>query len=292
MLHGIIAPTRGRRGGCVILVFVALNAWCAVVVGMSAVALGLFLRAWLADPGMGWWRPLAFCTGLALAVATVASPLDAWGADGLLAAHVAQHLALGDLAAPLLLLGLPPAWQRWLRSGLLRLGRSRSGWARLATAALSPIGALVLWTTAAYVWLAPPVHLWATPAGFVHLVDHLSFLALGLVFWLGAFDPRPTRDIRAALRAGGLPWWGRHVYAMASRLTMMPLAIGIWLASASSYHDPGRPWTFSVSPADDQELAASVKIGFEMLLFSLAIVLAFIFLSVSEGRQRSQGEEA
>ena len=271
----------------------ALSAWCAVVVGLSAVALGLFVRAWIAEPAsMGWWRPVAFASGLALAVATVASPLDVWGRDGLLAAHVAQHLALGDLAAPLLLLGLPPAWRRWLSGKLSRLERGRSRGARLATAALSPIGALVLWTAAAYLWLAPPVHLSAAPAGLVHLVDHLSFLAFGFVFWLVAFDPRPTRDVRAALRTGGLPWWGRHVYAMASRLAMMPLAIGIWLASASSYHDLGRPWTFGVSPADDQELAASVKIGFEMLLFGLAIVLAFIFLSVSEGRQRSRGREA
>lgn len=245
-----------------------------------------------------WWGLLGLLAGWMLTVGVVTSRLDGLGEDGSLSAHVAQHVVLGDLAAPLLLLGVSPALGAALDRGYARLTRWDHPLARITTLGLSPIGAALIWAGMTYVWLVPSLHRLAIPAGPVHVLDHGSFLVFGLLVWLAAFDfrrvaPVDTWDtLVAAVRTGDLPWWGRHVYAMASRLAMMPLAIGIWLASASTYHDLERPWTFGISPADDQELAASVKIGFEMLLFGLAIVLAFIFLSVSEGRQRSQGREA
>jgi Cytochrome c oxidase caa3 assembly factor (Caa3_CtaG) len=66
-----------------------------------------------ASPG-GRPGALAFFSGLAIAAGTVASPLDSLGEDDLVTAHVAQHIALGDFAAPLLLLGLPPPARRRL----------------------------------------------------------------------------------------------------------------------------------------------------------------------------------
>lgn len=244
-------------------------------------------RLRLAFAGWGWGRRVAFLAGTAIGLGSIFSPLEGWGKDGLLGAHVAQHLALGDGAAPLLLLGLPPAVTRSLARRLTSIAVSPARSARLLTAVLSPVGALVVWALATYFWLLPPIHRLATPAGPVHLLDHLSFVVFGLVIWLGAFDPRPTKDrISAALRLGGLPWWGRHIYAMAARLAMLPPAIAIWVASPAYYHATTRSWSFSVTQLKDQELGASIMIGFEMLLFALAVALAFVFLSITEGRAR------
>ncbi|MGH2804898.1 MAG: cytochrome c oxidase assembly protein [Thermoleophilaceae bacterium] len=267
-----------------------MDPWSASFLALVALTLAFWLRA--ASRGRFSWsalsRALAFLIGLAIAAAAVASPLDQLGEDDLLTAHLAQHIALGDFAAPLILLGLPASARRWLGASLAGLARSPARWARLATAALSPLGAFAIWAVVTYLWFVPALHRLAVPAGAVHLLDHLSFLAFGLLIWLGAFDPRPTRDLRTGLRLGGIPWWGRHGYAMVSRLAMLPPAFAVWLSSVSSYHDLSQPWSFGISRAEDQEAAASVMIGFEMLLFAFAICLLFIFVSVSEGRARAR----
>lgn len=268
-----------------------MDGWSAFFLALVALALALWLRAAILERFAGWelWRAVAFLSGLAIAAGAVASPLDALGEDDLLTAHLAQHIALGDFAAPLILLGLPPPARRRLADSLASLARKPARWARLATVALSPLGAFAIWAVVTYLWFVPALHILAVPAGAVHLLDHLSFLAFGLLIWLGAFDPRPTRDLRTGLRFGGIPWWGRHGYAMVSRLAMLPPAFVVWLSSVSSYHALDEPWPFGLARSEDQELAASVMIGFEMILFGFAIVLLFIFVSVSEGRARARG---
>lgn len=239
----------------------------------------------------GWsgWRATAFAAGLLLALAAVASPLDRLGADGLLTAHVAQHIVLGDLAAPLLVLGLPEPARRTLRRWLGRLAERGRGSSLVAARLLSPAGALLLWALATYVWFLPPLHRAAVPSGALHVLDHLSFLGFGLLIWLGAFDPRPTVSPRRGLFRGGLPWWARHIYAMSSRLAMLPPAIAVWLASPSTYRATRGPLPAGYTPTGDRVGAASLIVGFEMLLFALAVVLAFIFLSITTGRERERG---
>ncbi len=231
-------------------------------------------------------RSVCFLLGAGLAVAAVLSPLERLGEQGLVTAHVTQHIVLGDVAAPLLLLGLPAAARGWLRTRLLALGRAERGPRAVLARALSPVGALVIWALATYAWFVPPLHRLAVPTGPVHVLDHLSFLGFGLLVWLIPFDPRPQTSLREGLRRGGLPWWGRHIYAMTSRLAMLFPPIAVWLASGASYHPAGVELPFGYSYAADQARAAQVIVGFEMLLFGLAFVLAFIFLAIAEGRER------
>ena len=137
-------------------------------------------------------------------------------------------------------------------------------------------------------WFVPEVHRAATPPGPAHLVDQLSFLTFGLLIWLIAFDPRPAQRGALGVRHGGLPWWARHIYAMTARLAMVPPAIILWVTQVESYHVPVENWRFSWTPSYDQETAAAIMIGFEMLLFSLAIVLAFIFIILREPHDGSE----
>jgi hypothetical protein len=73
---------------------------------------------------------------------------------------------------------------------------------------------------------------------------------------------------------------------MAMRFVITPAAFIVWFASASAYHASDRPWPFAQTPAEDQVGAGTMLLGFEMVLFSLAVVLAFVFIQVSEGRRR------
>lgn len=265
-----------------------LDAWVLATCGLLALVvlwwLTTGLRHRFAD--WRWWQVAAFLAGCAAVAATLLTPLESLGRDDLLTAHVGQHVVLGDAAAPLLLLGLPPQARSWLRRRLARVRTDRRSASRLLHWALSPLGALVLWALAAYAWYAPPLHRTAVPGGPVHVIDHLSFLGFGMLVWLAAFDPREPRPLRPALRDGGLPWWARHGYAMGSRAALLPAAAVLWLAPG--YHDGQPPPGYS--RAGDQASAASLLVGFEMLLFAFAFVLAFIFLAIAEGqRQKEEG---
>lgn len=250
------------------------------------VTVALWARA-VARGGLGSypaWRAAAFAAGIAAVGVTVLSPLDDWGRRDLVLAQIAQHIVLGDVSAPLLLLGLPTLARRRLRELLERSRTSALG--RLVGGVFTPVGAVVVWAGVTYVWFVPAVHIRSVPAGPVHLLDHASFLLLGLLVWLPAFDPRPARAGGAALASGGLPWWGRHLYAMIARVAMLPPAFALWLGSPESWHRQEQ-LPFGFSPKRDQVAAASTMVGFEMILFALAIVLGFIFLSVSEGHRRT-----
>lgn len=236
-----------------------------------------------------WWQILSFAAGWAAVGAALLSPLESLGRDDLVSAHVGQHLILGDVAAPLLMLGLPPRPRRWLRRRFASLRRDCRRHARLLTWAFSPVGALVIWTLATYAWYTPALHRLAVPSGPVHAADHISFVAFGMLIWLAAFDPREPSTWRDGIRDGGLPWWARHGYAMGARIVLLPPALILWFVPG--YHiAQQRPMGYS--RAADQANAAGIMIGFEMLLFALAFVLAFIFLAIAEGRRQDAEQSA
>ena len=235
-----------------------------------------------------------FLLGWLLALGAVLTPVDARGEEGSLTAHVVQHVILGDLAAPLLLIGLPPALGVLLGKWYDRAIRGDGRRARGVELALSPAGALVLWAAATYVWLAPPVHRLAIPDAVAHFLDHWSFLLFGLLVWLPAFDFRHgvrVRDwetLKVTLTTCDLPWWARHVYAMVSRLALLPAVALLWLAPTGAYYLTAAAPPGASTQKQDQVRAASLMLGFEIVLSALAVVLAFVWVSVSEGRARDR----
>lgn len=245
--------------------------------------------------GWHWWGAPAFLLGWLLGVVAVLSLLDELADGGSLSAHIAQHIVLGDIVAPLILIGLAPQLRDPLRRAYARVASSRTRGSRMLVLTLSPAGAVVLWALVTYLWLIPPIHRLTVPDGPGQLLDHVSFLFMGLIVWVAAFDFRsgvPVIDwetLKASAVTCDLPWWARHIYAMVTRLAMLPAVAAIWLMSSSAYFLPGQMPPGGQTRRDDQVQAASMMLGFEILLSGLAVVLAFIFVSVSEGRARRQG---
>jgi len=212
------------------------------------------------------------------------------GEKGSLTAHAVQHVLLGDLAAPFLLLGLPPGARRAVSRTLERAAQRDTSAARALTGEVSPLGALISWAVATYVWLFPPLHRLAVPDGLVHALDHVSFLAFGLLIWLGAF----ARVRRATGKGGASPRrpslvgtaYLRHVHQAGDA----PARDRDLARKRHRLHPAGASPPGGISLAGDRERAASVMIGFEMLLAVLAVVLAFVFVSVYEGRQRETAQ--
>jgi len=226
--------------------------------------------------GFNRWRAGLLVLGSAVLVAVVAGPLDRAGRDGLLTAHIVQHILLADLAAPLLVLSVPPRVRRRMLANPVGrlLGR--------------PFLVLAVWAGLIYLWFVPSLHRQAMPGGAAHVADQAALLAAGLLLWAIVFDARAARPLGTALRTGGLPWWARHLYAMGSRTLLIPAAAVLWLSPTTRYHLPGG-WGFGMSRTEDGEAAAGIMTGFEMMLFTFAVFLVFILVAVKEGDQDQTG---
>jgi cytochrome c oxidase assembly factor CtaG len=139
----------------------------------------------------------AFLGGLASLWLAIASPLDE-AAEASLSAHMVQHILLLTVAPALLLLGdpllplvrgLPDAWRRSLVAPLLRRRSLRAA----AHALVHPLAALLLSSIIFWGWHLPTVYQLALRVPAIHLVEHASFLAGGLLFWYPVVLPWPGR---------------------------------------------------------------------------------------------------
>lgn len=161
----------------------------SVLAGIALLTLAYLLvghRLRRRHPNQPWskWQRLAFHAGTALVFIGLSSPLDALGDHYLFAAHMSQHL-LFLFAAPLLwLLGVPA----WAAQATLPGGRFR----RLLSAISQPAIAGALWVGVMWLWHIPTFYDAALENEGLHIIEHLSFLAVSTIGWWPVFGPFPA----------------------------------------------------------------------------------------------------
>jgi cytochrome c oxidase assembly factor CtaG len=216
------------------------------------------------------WRQACFYGGLALIVATLASPLGHI-ADELFLAHMAEHLILSDIAALLLVLGLTGP----LLAPVLRI----RFFDRLRVLA-HPAIALPLWTLNLYAWHIPALHEGAVHNAGVHALQHFLFVALGANVWMCLFGPLPKPA-----------WFGnlaRLVYILAVRLSGAVLA-NVFVFGGGAFYDvyaKGEAF-WKVSPAADQNAAG----GIMMVEESILTICLFAWLFIKAAREQEERQE-
>jgi putative membrane protein len=130
------------------------------------------------------WREWCFIAGLLVCLAAVSPPVDSWS-HKLFAAHMAQHLLLGDIGALLLVLGLT--------GPMLQPALAIKAVDRLRFLA-NPIPAISLWAVNFYVWHIPFMYQAAYDNDLVHAVQHSTFLFFGALMWMPLFGPLPKPE--------------------------------------------------------------------------------------------------
>ncbi len=148
----------------------------------------MVVASWLYALAVGPWRGhlaagepfprgavLRFAAGMIIFYLAVGSPLDQIGERFLFSAHMAQHLILVYVVAALLLTGTPA----WLVDFVLDRPFVRPV-ARLVT---RPLPAAVIYVLTLSLWHIPAAYDHALRDKFVHVVQHLSFLAVALLMW-------------------------------------------------------------------------------------------------------------
>lgn len=150
-------------------------------------------------------RVAAFYLGLSTVGLALLSPL-ATLAEQLFLAHMVQHLLLIMVAVPLILLGGPVVpfgrgVPREVRNAyVVPVARSKVRH-RLAGLFANPLVALGAYVSLLTLWHMPGLYDAAVNDAVIHALEHITFLAIALLFWLQVIDPFPfASPLRYPLR--------------------------------------------------------------------------------------------
>jgi putative membrane protein len=178
------------------------------------------------------WRLTAFMGGVFVTWIAVGSPLA--GMDHhLLTAHMAQHLLLMTVAAPLILLGA--------------LDRLRG----FGGAVIHPMFCWLAGTTVVVGWHVPALFELGMRSEGWHAFEQATFLAAGVLFWWPVIQPWPS--------LARLPRWGVPLYLFLATLPCDGLSAFLTFCGHVVYpHYLSVHRAFDISPLGDQECAGAL----------------------------------
>jgi putative membrane protein len=255
----------------------------SVLVGV-AVAGAAYVRRWwrvrrgdsprpAADAPL--WRLCCFLAALLLTLGALVSPVDAL-AEQLFLMHMIQHVLLLDLVPILAILGFTKVILRPATRAVHELER-RAG--PLA----SPAFAVVLYVGVIWVWHIPAAYDVALRHQLVHLLEHVSFLIAGSLYWWHLLSP-----IRARLRLGGL---GPIAYMGSTKLFVGALGMGLAFAPSALYpYYEHLPRVWGLSAHDDQSIAGIVMAVEQSLVMGIALVVLFVRALAESEREQQRRE--
>lgn len=226
------------------------------------------------------WRPQAgtvlFFAGAAVLAAAWLGPLPEL-ARRAFSAHMAMHVSVVAVAAPLLAIGLARGFPG---AG----GAGRLDPARRFPRLFSPVPASALELVVVWGWHAPALHHAARQQPGMLAVEQASFLLSGLLVWLSAFggDPADRRD-RSASGIVGMLLTSMHMTLLGALLA---------LASRPLYprhlHPDGAAGWLGLSALQDQQLGGALMLlGGGTVYLAGGLVLAYGLL-----RERRDGSAA
>lgn len=235
---------------------------------------GLVFIGWLWAVLAGPWRArlapesafprghaIRFYLGLLVFYLAVGSPLDQIGERFLFSAHMLQHQLLVYPAAILFLLGIPA----WMIDPLLL----RPGWRRSMRFLTHPVSAMIIYSLVIGVWHMPTFYDWALRDKFVHILEHVTFFVVSLIFWWPIISPS-----RVVPKSG---YGAQMIYILAVQIAMTPVFAYLTFSTDILYptYEFAPRLIAGLTPADDQLLAGvMMKIG-GMLVSLAAFTIAF-----------------
>ena len=251
-----------------------------IVIGLLVGAIGYYLALRqlklnhrTAPPN---WQIGCYYGGLVTVAIALLGPLDTFN-DELFLLHMLQHLALMQVAAPLILLGRPVQLALKAisvkRSGpiLKAILRPRSVRAAL-TLLTAPLVATFAYNANLVMWHVPNFYDAALRSDAIHELEHLMFFGFALLFWWPIIDPVP--------RHHKMP---KHWAIAAIFLTMVVgIGIGAILTLSPSviypfYLGAENPW--GLSPLVDQQIGGVIMWvggGFLYLLILIGLLVSVL----------------
>jgi cytochrome c oxidase assembly factor CtaG len=201
------------------------------------------------------WREISFYAGVVAAFVVLEPPIDTLS-DKWLAVHMTQHVVLMTVVPPLVVLGRP--WPRmWLPFPLSARRAVAGGLARSSVFRRSggfvrrPAVALLLQVAALGMWHVPGMYDAAVRNEWIHVLEHVCFVAPALLFWGAMLETPPVRARISHLRRAGwftaamVPGWilaivlafaNAPVYGAYRSITDQQFAAGVmWVPGSLAY---------------------------------------------------------
>jgi len=208
-----------------------------------------------------WWRLACFAGGLALLLAVLVTPLATLALQYVLWAHLVQNVALAEWIPLLLVASVPPE----LADSLAHFRT-----VRLLT---RPFVALPLWLAGYLAWHIPAAYDAALEHHALLHLEHLTYLAAGLLVWWPVLQSRPW-----SLSSGA-----KSAYLFAAFVFASPL--GLFMALAPSplyafYEEAPRIW--GLTPLTDQQIAGIAMAVSEAVVFFAMFTVFFIRFMAEE----------
>ena len=248
-----------------IVSFAYLRRWRTVRLGRSPTA--------AADAPV--WRLCCFLAAMLAVLAALVSPLDSL-ADQLFFMHMIQHMLLLDVVPILAILGFTKV--------LLRpLTRAVHDVERRAGPLAHPAFAVALYVAVIWAWHVPGAYDAAVRHSGVHVLEHLSFMLAGSLYWWHLLSP-----IRARLRLSGL---GPVAYMASTKLLVGALGMGLAFAPSALYAyyvHHARVW--GVSAIDDQAMAGLIMAVEQSIVMGTALVVLFVRALAESEREQERRE--
>jgi putative membrane protein len=249
----------------------------------AAVLAGVYIRRWRqvrreSPRGAAEapaWRLCCFLGSVLVASVALISPIDAL-ADQLFFMHMVQHMLLLDAVPILAILGFTKVILRPLTRAVRDL-EQRAG------ALAHPAFAVILYVGVIWAWHVPGAYDLAVRHPAVHVLEHLSFLLAGSLYWWHLLSP-----IRARMRLQGM---GPVVYMASTKLFVGALGMGLAFAPSALYpYYEHLPRVWGISAGEDQSIAGLIMAVEQSLVMGVALVVLFV-RALSESEREQQRRE-
>jgi putative membrane protein len=253
-----------------------LNLWTfepSVFIGSSLLILGYALTIGPLRRRFRWGdavpapRQLSFYLGTLLMVGALIGPLDVFGDETLFSAHMGQHMLLTFVVPPLWVIGTPG----WLIRLLIP--------PRLLMLMTNPILAFGIFNSMMWFWHLPSLYDDALDHEWLHIAEHLLFMASGVIGWLPVLKSELS-DQMTPLR--------KLIYLLPSMFSCTALAALITLSPNQLYTYYGdAPVQLGLTPLVDQQLGGLVMWLPGDYLYMVLIVWMFNLL-LGQPKQKPQ----
>jgi putative membrane protein len=229
-----------------------------VYAGLVVLFLG---HAWLAGKVTDAERKHTFCFGLGLVVLWLAleTPLDTISDYYLDSVHMLQHVMLGFVAPPLMLLGLSPQ----MVARVVRVPGVR--------AITEPVPAQLVAGLVMIGWHLPPLYDATLYSGSLHVVEHVMFIAAGLLmYW-------PMLEATSAHSRWRLSPGAKLIYMAVATLPQDGVALALIFSRVPfyEYYTHAPRLVASLTPVIDQTVAGAVLMILGKATLAVAAIAVF-----------------
>jgi cytochrome c oxidase assembly factor CtaG len=249
----------------------------ALITGLYLYAIGPLRKRYYPAEQVKTGQTISFLLGMLMMFLALVSPLDELGDSYLFSAHMVQHLFLTIVGPPLLLLGTP----EWFVKPLLR----NKVVFKIAKMLTYPAVAFVLYNADFWLWHAPPLYNATLENQNIHILEHLTFIVFGVLYWWPIFSP--SKDL-PRLSIGG-----QILYLFLSGMPSVLLGAGLTFSPPLYAPYLAAPRVWGISAATDQQLGGlimwvPVSIGYIVIMS----VLFIRWMQQQEAKQLAQEAEA